>query len=265
MNTESVTTEISFDGKSFQQLYVYEIRNLCDEMVRALLESDKPDEKHLKDKYNNEYANKCTRFSPSVEFCIHELHMMIKDPLCLGNGEVLASNGKRAYLISEATFNSEGFDVTAVTKEDIGRPVLNDETVGYDPNITNLSLITKGIVDSDGYVDSSFVGSITSLGEIVLMDKLFSDKALYEDYIANRVYFSSPLEFITSKPNCIAIAKENERYKLRYVSENDGKVQNFIDTLEQKDLIEENLPLILPEVLAPMATQEIDLPMKKAV
>lgn len=267
MNTENVTTEVSFDGKNFQKLYVYEIKNLCEEMVRTLLSSDKPDTNNLKQKFNDEYASKCTRFNPSIEFCIHELHMAIKDPLCFGNEEVLISNGKRAYFVSSATYNSEGFDINNINREDIGMPILTDETINYDPTLKNYSTYNNGIIDEDGYIDNSFVENSSSLGEIILMHKLFADKSVYDDYMKTKQFYKSPLEYITSRPNCIAVSKINDKFNLQFVSENDGRVKEFINELTSNDLTDD-LPLVGAQNITPMVlpeeSEEIDIPIKKA-
>jgi hypothetical protein len=64
---------------------------------------------------------------------------------------------------------------------------------------------------------------------------LFSER-LYKDVLSNRKKMTD-LEYITSKPNCICIKRDGDKFNLSYVSDNLGKVGNFIQKLKDEHLI----------------------------
>lgn len=245
------TTEVRINGNkdtAFQALYPYEIKNLCETMVRALLESNKPDEKNLKEKYYNEYANKYGRFNSSIEFCLHELGMAIKDPLSLGNGEVLISNGNRLYIVSAETFNNPNFDIKQINREDIGYPKLNDDNIVYDPTLTNFDMMKQGVVTNDGYLDASFAGSINALGELLVMDTIFSNKEMYEGYQATKRLYDNALAWILAQPDVIKVSRGTDnRILVEYVSENGERITNFLNNLAAQDLLSDNVPAVVGE------------------
>ena len=66
-------------------------------------------------------------------------------------------------------------------------------------------------------------------------DMLFSER-LYKDVLANRKK-QTDLQYMTSKPNCICVKRDGEKFSLSYVSDNLGKVGNFIQKLKDNKLI----------------------------
>lgn len=223
----------------FHELPFYEIEGLCNEIVKtAVSKSEK-----YKELYE-EYKKNITRFSPAFEFCIHELGWMLYDPFCLGNDEVLFSNGKHCYVASTSYIEKPDFDRHSVDNPEVGYPTLTDAAIGYDPEIKTDS-INEGIVDELGYVDSGFANSLDTLAEIEVMFSMMKDKNAYEEYIQNKDLYTTKLDYITSKKNVISAKKlEDGSVSIGFVSENDGKVQDFIERLREEDKLADYIPLV---------------------
>lgn len=221
------------------ELPFYEIEGLCENIVQtAITKSEKYRETY------EEYKRKITRFSPAFEFCMHELGWMLYDPFCLGQDEVLFSNGHRCYLASLDYVKTPGFDRKKIDNEEMGFPRLDDETVGYDPKIS-VDSIKEGIVDSKGYIDCGFTDSLGTLAEIMVMNENIKDKEAYLDCLRSREDYPTRLDYLTSKKNVIAAKKlEDNTVSLRYVSENDGLVQEFIDRLRETNQLADLIPII---------------------
>lgn len=231
------------DG-NFRELYFYKLQGLFEVMTKAAIEASS----ELKEKYENEYKNKITRFSSELEFCLHELGWMIRDPFCQGKDEVLFSNGHRSYIASIDYVSSPDFDRKKINNEDMGFPVLTDEYIGYDPDLKDYEAMNGGIIDEQGYVSSFFLPSMEDLATLELMHKMVKDEKTYIDYLMHKDEFPSALEYLTSKKNVIAIKKLNDgSCTLEFVSENDGKVQKFIDKIESEGRIAEFVPLVVEE------------------
>lgn len=228
-----------YDSKlGFHNLPFYEIEGLCEAIANKSSELSE----EYKAKYE-EYKKNITRFSPSFEFCLHELGWMLYDPFSLGEEEVLFSNGNRCYITSLDFVSKPGFDRKSINEENFGYPRLEDRTIGYDPNIS-ITSINKGIVDERGYVDSNFADSIDILADIeVMMENMKSEEA-YNEYLESRVHYPSKLEYLTSRPNRMKAEKlPDGNISLEFVSENDGKVQDFIDRLKNADMLAEYIPI----------------------
>ncbi len=228
-----------FDSKlNFHELPFYEIEGLCDTIVKTAIEKSE----ELKMKYEK-YKKNITRFSASFEFCLHELGWMLYDPFEIGNDEVLFSNGERCYIASVKFIKKEGFDRKKINYPEVGYPRLDDNTIGYDPNIS-ITSINEGIVDEYGYVDSKFTDSIDTLAEIEVMFENMKSEASYLEYLRQKAFYPSKLEYITSRPNTISAKKlADGNISLQFVSENTGKVENFINRLREQDMLAEYIPI----------------------
>ncbi|MCX4248857.1 MAG: hypothetical protein OSJ65_03745 [Bacilli bacterium] len=223
---------------NFHELPFYEIEGLCEKIAEksASLSDD------YKEKYE-EYKKNITRFSAAFEFCLHELGWMLYDPFTLGNDEVLFSNGERCYIASMDFVKKEGFNRKDVQNKEVGYPRLDDTTIGYDPNIS-ITSINQGIVDSEGYVDSSFADSLDTLADIEVMFENISSKDAYQMYMSSKNYYQTKLEYITSRPNTMSAQKlPDGNISLQYVSENNGKVLEFINRLKSQDMLAEYIPI----------------------
>lgn len=224
--------------KNFHELPFYKIEGLCEAIVKKSCELSE----EYQAKYK-EYQANITRFSAPFEFCLHELGWMLYDPFSLGNDEVLFSNGKRCYVASLEYVSSPEFDRKSVNDENFGYPRLDDANIGYDPNIS-ITSINEGIVDGLGYVDSKFADSIDTLADIeVMMENIGSEEA-YRGFIASRHFYTSKLEYLTSRPNTLKASKlPDGNISVEFVSENDGKVEDFINRLKNADMLAEYVPI----------------------
>ncbi len=237
-----MTGVIDTKGK-FHQLYFYKIEELCQVLTRKAIDENL----ELRKKYNAEYHGKITRFSKDVLFCLHELGWMIYDPFSLGREEVLFSNGKRDYIASLDYVQQPGFNRFEVDNEHVGFPLLTDSFIGY-KKLDSLDGIEEGIIDEEGYVSSAILPSLNDLATIILMFDMMRDEEVYRDYLENKDIFKTPLEYITSKKNCISIKKlEDETYTISYVTENDGVVKDFIDALIASGKIAGTTPAVLED------------------
>ncbi len=225
----------------FHALPFYEIQGLMKSIVKtATSKSKKYQEIYEK------YQKSITRFSPELEFCLHELGWMICDPFLQGNDEVLFSNGNRCYLASKEYVLREGFDRHSINV-DLGYPILTDENVKYDRSM-NIENMNEGIIDSKGYVDAGFTDSLDTLAEIELMEETTSDKKAYLDYMNSKDVYATKLEYLTSKKNVISAKKlEDGTITIQFVSENDGVVQEFIDRAKSENKIAELIPITQEE------------------
>lgn len=225
----------------FHELPFYEIQGLMKNIVETATKKSK--------KYQeiySEYKKNITRFSPELEFCLHELGWMLYDPFLQGNDEVLFSNGQRCYLASREYVLKEGFDRHSINV-DLGYPMLTDENVKYDANM-NIENMDEGIIDSKGYVDAGFTDSLDTLAEIEVMEETISNKEAYLDYLDSKDTYDTKLDYITSKKNVISAKRlEDGTITLQYVSENDGVVQDFIDRAKSEDKIAELIPMTQEE------------------
>lgn len=234
-----------FDSKgNFRELYFYKMQELFEVMTKAAIDVSP----ELKEKYENEYKSKITRFSSELEFCLHELGWMILDPFCQGEKTVLFSNGHRSYVASTDYIKAPNFDRKSIDNNETGFPILTDEYVSYDPELKDYDKMDGGIIDEQGYVSSFFMPSMEDLATLELMHKMIRDEKAYIDYLMHKHEFPSALEYLTSKKNVIAIKKLNDgSCTLEFVSENDGKVQDFIKKLESEGHIAEFVPLVAEE------------------
>lgn len=230
--------------REFHELPPYKIEELCKTMVDVAISEDE----ELKKKYENEYKKKITRFSCNIEFVLRELGWMIYDPLCLGRDEVLFSNGKRDFIASMDYIRSINYDIRSIVNNKAGFLPLTDELLEYDKDLENTSNKNTGLVDDRGYISAINMPSLNDLASLSLMNDLMSDKSVYSDYKNHRDEFRSALEYVTSKRNCISIERMDDgKLTLGFVSENDGKVQSFIDRLEYEERIAELHPLVIEE------------------
>lgn len=225
----------------FHELPFYEIQGLTKNIVETATKKSK--------KYQeiySEYKKNITRFSPELEFCLHELGWMLYDPFLQGNDEVLFSNGNRCYLASREYVLKEGFDRHSINV-DLGYPMLTDDNVKYDASM-NIDNMEEGIIDSKGYVDAGFTDSLDTLAEIEVMQETISDKNAYLEYINSKEMYDTKLDYITSKKNVISAKKlEDGTITVQYVSENDGVVQDFIDRAKSENRIAELIPMTQEE------------------
>ena len=219
----------------FHEVDYYEIQNLCEVMVQAAINKSPV----LRKVFEEKFANKITRFSKELEFCLHILGWMVYDPFALGRDEVLFSNGERSYIASSEVITKPGFDRTKIKNNNLGFPILTDEVVGFDSTLNHIENYNKGIIDERGYVDASFVPTLKSLADIILMHDMIKDKELYEEFTSRGKNNHHPLDFLTARKNVIAIKKlDNGKYMMHFADENDGRVLEFIDKMEIEDRIE---------------------------
>lgn len=242
--TKDLKTGVYDSKGEFRELYFYKMQGLFEEMTKAAIKASP----ELKEKYENEYKKKITRFSSELEFCLHELGWMIYDPFCQGSDDVLFSNGKRTYVASEDYIKRPDFDRKKINNDKTGFPKLTDEYVGYDADLKDYEAMNAGIIDEQGYVSSFFMPSMEDLATLELMHKMVKDERTYIDYLMHKDEYSSALEYLTSKKNVIAIKKLNDgTCTLEYVSENDGKVKKFIDSIDAEGKVAEFVPLVVEE------------------
>lgn len=226
----------------FHELPFYEIEGLCEAIVDKA--TSLSSEYALK---YEQYKKNITRFSPAFEFCMHELGWMLYDPFCEGNDEVLFSNGNRCFVASVNYVSKEGFDRKKIKHDDVGYPVLYDEVIKFDPETLSEN-IDKGIVDEQGFVSSTFTDDLQTLAEIMVMFVNMKDEDSYRSYMNSKDYYNTKLDYLTSRKNVIVATKlEDGSISLRYVSENDGKVQEFIDRLKNEGRLAELAPIISDE------------------
>ena len=195
-----------------------------------------------------------TRFSPDVMFALTDLGYKIVAPFARSRDNVLFSNGGTLFVASKNYVLGRYFNPDLLKDKD-GIQVPTDETIAFDKNIANLDKIQNGIVDNNGYVDSTYLDNVTEkdpnnnsndlLASFLLMNDMLFSERLYKDVLANRKR-QSDLEFITSKPNCICVKREGDKFSLSYVSENLGKVGNFIQKLKDEQLIAQYDMLAVP-------------------
>lgn len=188
---------------------------------------------------------KMTRFSPEVMFALTDLGYKIVAPFARSRDNVLFSNGGSLFVASKNYVFGRYFDPDKLKDID-GIQVPTDETIGFDKNIANIDNIKNGIVDNNGYVDSTYLDNVTAkepgvdsndlLASFLLMNDMLFSERLYKDVLANRKK-QTDLQYMTSKPNCICVKRDGEKFSLSYVSDNLGKVGNFIQKLKDNKLI----------------------------
>lgn len=225
----------------FHELPFYKIQELSEVITKTAI--DKSSE--YKTKFEEKYDGKITRFSKEFEFCIHELGWMLYDPFCEGKDEVLFSNGERTYVASMSFVKQDGFNRRSITNQNVGYPILTDETIQYNRDLNTIDGIEDGIIDEQGYVSASFVPSLNDLAQIELMYSMMRDEEVYKDYMAHKDEYATSLEYVTSKKNVISVSRlEDGTYTLGFVSENDGKVASFIEALKASGKLAELKPII---------------------
>ena len=210
------------------ELHMYQIEGLCKAMMTTAIK----DEKYAA-VYEEKYNGKYTYFSEALEFCLHELGWMLLDPFVTGKEDVLFSNGHQCYVTSLEKATSEGFDRHSIQRDELAINALTDETVSYDKSLTKVEEYDDGIVTDAGYVSAKFLGEdLNKLARIMILHRMIHDKELYDDFMVNRPAYSSALDYLTAFPNVIAVDKlENGQFLVRFVSENDGRVLDFINSL----------------------------------
>jgi len=188
---------------------------------------------------------KIKRFDPNVIFALTDLGYKIIAPFAKSRDNVLFSNGGTLFVASKNYVLGRYFKPELLNDKD-GIQVPTDETIKYDIDLMNLSEMNEGIIDNRGYVDSSYLDNVTEktpgktsnelLASFLLMNDMLFSEHVYKDVISNRKK-QTDLEYLTSKPNCICIKRDGEKFNLSYVSENSGKVDFFIKKLEEYKLI----------------------------
>lgn len=227
----------------FHELHFYKIQELCEVITKTAITKSE----EYKNIFETKYVGKVTRFSPCLEFCLHELGWMIYDPYCTGKSEVLFSNGNRCYVVPLEYVKQNNFNRHEFEDNEFGYPILTDEVVSYNKELNTIEGIKEGIVDEKGFVSSEFLSSLENLAQIELMYSLINNERAYKEYIEHKDEYSSALEYVTSKKNVISVRQLSDgTYTLDFVSENDGKVQNFIDALTASGKLAELKPLVQP-------------------
>ena len=214
-------------NKELKELYMFEIKGLFEQLMKVAIENDE----EYKRVYEEKYAGKYNCFSEAIEFCLHELGWMIYNPFANGKKDVLFSNGENTYVTTLERVQEEGFDRLSITAP--GMPRLTDENVSYDKTLTKLETYDDGIVTEKGYVSATpFREDLNILTRMMLLHEMAGNEKLYNHFLENRPKYTSALDYFTSFPNVIAVDKlENGQYLVRFVSENDGRVLDFINGL----------------------------------
>ena len=185
------------------------------------------------------------RFSPEVMYAIVKLGYKIVAPFAKSRDNVLFSNGGTLFVASKNYVCGKFFEPDKLKDED-GIQVPTDEVIKYDPELTNIDNIDEGIIDEYGYVDSTYLsnatknnvgkGNLDLLASFLLMNDMLFSERIYKDVLTDRKK-KTDLAYITSKPNCVCIKRDGDKFSLSYVSENTGKVEKFIDRLKEEDKI----------------------------
>ena len=193
-----------------------------------------------------QYMRQCiTRFSPEVILALTDLNYKIVAPFAKSVNNVLFSNGGALFMASKNYVCGRYFKPEQLPDSD-GYPIPTDEMIKYDKELANIDNIQCGIIDNNGYVDSTFLDPVTKvdpgrtsnvlLASLLLMNDMLFYEPLYKDALKNRKKMND-LEYMTSKPNCICIQRDGDKFNLSYVSDNLGKVGNFIQKLKDQQLI----------------------------
>lgn len=230
----------------FLEIDLYDVSRLCKSIVKKITEKN-----YSYKLLFYEYEKNITRFSPEFEFCLHELGMCLYDPLCTGKDQILFSKDKHAYLLAHNPFNEEyrpkDFNIEDSRVEVLlDFPELTDKNVGYQPNFENINIISEGIIDNKGYVDSSFSHGIKNLAKIELINELITDKNFYDNAIYKLMNKVPAINILTDRPNCLSITRNPDgKYSLEYLSDNNGKIERFIEDLKDNNLLSNyNLDII---------------------
>lgn len=222
----------------FQEVNTYDIKSLCKSIVNKITSQD-----YQMKLLFYEYQKNITRFDPNFEFCLHELGLCVLDPLGTGKDQILLSHNKHTYLLQSNPFNDsykpKDFNLfDSKTDIIIDYPTLTDKNVGYRDNFQDMSNITEGIADSYGYVDSFFVRGIDNLAKIELIDEMLGNKNYYDEDVYLLKHNIKPLEILTNRSNCISIKRNPDgKFSIEFLSENTGKLKEFIDNLSNNNLI----------------------------
>ncbi len=224
----------------FENMAMFQIGPYLTGVVREAIKTDM----FLNAKYVF-MKDKVTRFNPEVMFALTDLGFKIVAPFAKSRDNVLFSNGGALFVASKNYVLGRYFN-PELLKDTEGIQVPTDEIIKYDPNLSNVDNITEGIIDDYGYVDSTYLSNVTNrqpgesrnelLASFLLMNDMLFNERLYKDVLVNRKK-KTDLEFITSKPNCVCIKKDPNGFAISYVSDNTGKVGDFIKKLEEKNLI----------------------------
>ena len=252
-----------------QKLAMFQIGPYLEGIVTEAIKKDRQLEKDY------EYMESImSRFNPAVMFALVKLNYKIIAPFAKSINNVLFSNGGTLFAASRDYVQGRYF-APELLDDKVGIQIPTDETIGYDPNFTNISNIKSGIIDDLGYIDSTFLDNYTKndpnhssdelLASLMLMNDMLFKEYVYKDVLSHRKR-KTDLEFITSKPNCVLIKREPEGFSISYVSDNNGKVGDFLKKLDNEGLIakydmlpvppadltvqEENDLLVQPEIPA---------------
>lgn len=220
----------------FHEINFYNIQGLCEAMTDAAINNDEL----LCQDYEENFKKKLTRFSPEFEFCLHRLGWKLYDPFCLGGKDVLTSNGEVSFLsLAETVVNPE-FDRYAVKNPRSSYPKLTDELLGYQADLKTLTEMETGLVDEKGYIRASETVGLNNLARLTWMFKMMNSKEAYEYYMEHRHEYESSLDFYADYKNEVVVKNlRNGTYSLRFASENDGEVKEFVERLEREGKIAE--------------------------
>lgn len=235
------------------ELHMYQIEGLCKVMMETAIKDEK-----YSGVYEEKYKGKYTYFSEPLEFCLHELGWMLLDPFVTGKEDVLFSNGHQCYITSLEKATSPEFDRLSIQRDDIAIKALTDETVSYDKTLNEIEKYDDGIVTEQGYISAKFLGEdLNKLARLMILHRMIHDKDLYDDFLENRPHYSSALDYLTAFPNVIAVDRlDNGQFLVRFVSENDGRVLDFINALNMRGLMANYDPAPIEEA-GPILAQKM--------
>lgn len=189
----------------------YELQNVCEVMLNKALEDDT-----YRKIYEEKYEGKITKFSCAIEFCLHELGLVISDPLNLEKNEVMFSNGKRSYIASKELIEKSDFNRHNIKEENIGFPILTDDAIKLDRTLDDTSEITNGLIDEDSYMNPLVIGSKEEFARIYLMHRMASNEELYNEYKNHIREYKSVLEFLIKKLG-LAYVNTDEMGKKKFI------------------------------------------------
>lgn len=220
---------------NLHEINFYDIQQLCETMVNVAMENPE-----LRERYETFYARKITKFSPELQFCIHELGLTIYDPFNRGKDEYLFSNGNRSFVTAAANLNKEKLNRRAVNIQNMGFPIMTDELLHVDKSLNSLENINSGIIDNDSYIDTRCVTNKEIFAQIYLMDLLASNKEIYEHYMAHKGEYPTTLDYLINALGMASVdLNEQGEIELSYTENVNEGTKDIVDFITEGSLVEE--------------------------
>ena len=257
--------DICFYGPDNQEIRgnYFIVKKKCEEILDTVINNNEKCRRIYEEKYKDRY----TYFSAAMDYCMRVLDFKVALPAGVLDKELApgeeASNralfavNNMLYVDSIDRIIDGSAREYALMHPEAGIPQLTDETVGYDASLSNINSYDDGIVTEKGYVSSRFVKyNMEDLASIMLLDALSEDMELYNQYRETYQEGRMAFEFYTALPNIIGIDNlDNGTFALSFVSENNGRVQDFINALENNGLLADLDPQVVEPFPAPMVIE----------